>query len=82
MIIETIIEKNMLEVPKEILEKFKGKKVVKWNVNGNNEVKLEFSEISSECQKLAQDLDKLNKEIDDGNFATMDMDFLAKELNL
>ena len=60
-----------------IIKKIKGKTLVSWNINSNGELELEVEE----CQ-LFDRLEKLDKEIDDGEYIEVDMDTLAKELQL
>lgn len=78
---KTIIENNVLEVPKEILEKFKGKKIVEWNLN-DDEVVLKFSSISPKCKKLEKELFELEQEMFDGKTVRMDMSELADFMGL
>ena len=60
-----------------IIKKIKGKTVINWNVNSEGELELEVEE----CQ-LFDRLEKLDKEIGNGEYIEMDMDSLAKELQL
>ena len=60
-----------------IIEKIKGKTLIDWNINSKGELELEVQE----CQ-LFDRLEKLDKEIDDGEYVEVDMDSLAKELQL
>jgi len=66
-----------IPLSKSILEQIKGKTIKKSNLTENGELKLEVED----CQ-LFDRLEKLDKEIDDGEYIEMDMDTLAKELQL
>ncbi|MCL2115647.1 MAG: hypothetical protein FWH29_05445 [Methanobrevibacter sp.] len=60
-----------------IIKKIKGKTLIDWNINSEGELELEVEE----CQ-LFDRLERLDKEIDEGEYIEMDMDTLAKELQL
>ena len=66
-----------IPLKEHIIKKIEGKTVIGWNINSNGELELEVEE----CQ-LFDKLKKLDKEIDDGEYIEMDMDTLAKKLQL
>jgi len=78
---KTMIENNVLKVPREVLEKFKGKKIVEWNLN-DDEVVLKFSSVSPKCQKLEEELFEIEQEMLDGKSVRMDMSELADFMGL
>jgi len=66
-----------IQLKDSIIEKIKGKTLIDWNINSDGELELKVQE----CQ-LFDRLEKLDKEIDDGEYIEMDMDTLAKKLQL
>ncbi|KZX15613.1 hypothetical protein [Methanobrevibacter curvatus] len=82
MVIESILKSNQIEVPQEILDKIKGKKIVKWKHLDNGDYILNFSEISEECQELAEEIAEIKKEMDNGDFVEMDINDFAKNLGI
>jgi hypothetical protein len=70
---------NIVKIPLKdsIIKKIKGKALIGWNINLDGELELKVEE----CQ-LFDRLEMLDKEIDEGDFIEMDIDTLAKELQL
>lgn len=76
---KTMIKNNALDVPREILEKFKGKKLQSGILMI---MMLKFSSISPRCQKLEKELFEIEREMFDGKSVRMNMSELEDFMGL